>query len=84
MRSDLLSMYKTFVGASAVSKETPTKEIPALLKPRVSARMTNDVTGVCPFCQSAMSKSSTAGAQVYVCHHDRYVAPVPNQELGVN
>lgn len=81
MPSTFLSLYKSFVGSSTQKSEV-SKPIPALLKPKTTARLSNDIVGTCPFCQQSMSKSSTAGAEVFVCFQDRYVAPVPNAELG--
>lgn len=82
--SSFLTMYRSFLGTSTSStsgENPPAKQTAALLKP-LKARLANDVPGVCPFCQAAMSKSTAAGAEVYVCHHDKYVAPVPNSELA--
>ncbi len=45
---------------------------------KVTARLQNEVEGVCPYCGQPMTSSHAAGVPVWVCSSDRAVTPKAN------
>lgn len=48
---------------------------------KVTARLENVSSGVCPYCTKQMVTSRVNGQDVYYCADDRAVVPKPNSEL---
>lgn len=45
---------------------------------RVTARVENDVVGVCPVCQRPMDRTVAMGHAIYWCTNDRVTMPLEN------
>ena len=50
-------------------------------KQAVRARLNYNQIGVCPYCSSVMSKVECCGQTMFVCNSDRFVSPLPNEDL---
>lgn len=49
-------------------------------KKKLTAGMTNDTPGVCPYCKKPMKTTICADQNVFVCWDDRTVLPKPESE----
>lgn len=48
---------------------------------RVTARLNYSVVGVCPYCEKPMGRVNCCDQEVFLCEEDRFVSPLPNDEL---
>ena len=47
----------------------------------IRARLNYSAVGVCPYCNQPMDRIECCSQEVFLCESDRFVAPLPNEEL---
>lgn len=47
----------------------------------VTARLDITEADLCPYCGDRMRRTTALGIDVFLCDHDRHVAPVPNDNI---
>ena len=79
---------KEIEGAFAKYHREPAKQpatasalLASVPKQRVSARLNYSIVGVCPYCEKPMGRVTCCDQEVFLCEDDRFVSPLPNEEL---
>lgn len=62
-------------------KEPEGQDITASSVP-VRAKLNYTAVGVCPYCNRPMSRTMCCEQEVFLCEDDRFVSPLPNEEIA--
>jgi hypothetical protein len=66
---------------SSVEATVPAAIEAAFQPTRVNARLNYSIVGVCPYCEKPMGRVNCCDQEVFLCEDDRFVSPLPNEEM---
>lgn len=79
---EIASAFKAFQREPRVAPGNPASvEAKAAEPKKVTARLNYSIVGVCPYCDAPMGRVTCCDQEVFLCETDRFVSPIPNEEL---
>lgn len=71
--SNMIAAFDRWLPKPSVTASVP--------ESKVNARLDITEADLCPYCGDRMRRTTALGVDVFLCDHDRHVAPVPNDKL---
>ena len=74
-------IVSAFAKVRTQRKQAPVP-VEAKVEPKkVTAKLNFSAVGVCPYCSKPMGRVICCDQEVFLCEDDRFVSPLPNEEL---
>lgn len=82
--NEIESAFAKYRREPSVADKSPVAatNVEAAVRPTlVNARLNYRIVGVCPYCEKPMGRVNCCDQEVFLCEEDRFVSPLPNEEM---